>query len=148
MNYLNVCDSIFSGWDCPTCYWFANGGGADKEPGGYKNATFSDFDGNMPVAGTRYHRKAGTYRADTTGEFAGYTTAVIGNKSIEWVRRVAKLEKPFMVTVASKAPHAPFTPADWYKEGSGPASEWIDALKAPRCGVVVVVRCGSGSAVW
>jgi hypothetical protein len=59
------------GWDCPTCYWFANGGGKDVEPGGYLNATFNDYS-QWPQSVN------GTYRADTTGEFGGYTTAVIG----------------------------------------------------------------------
>ena len=69
----------------------------------------------------------GTYRADTNGEFAGYTTSVIANKSIEWVRQVAPLGKPFMVTVASKAPHVPSTPAPWYKVGTHLKHYWNSA---------------------
>ena len=34
---------------------------------------------------------------------------------------MASLGKPFWVTVASKAPHAPFTPAPWYASGT-----WVD----------------------
>eukprot|EP00947_MAST-08B_sp_MAST-8B-sp1_P002915 g2915.t1 len=115
------------GWDCPSCYWFANGGGRDGEPGGYLNATFSDFDGGEPVGKDRYHKTAGTYQADTTGEYAGYTTSVIANKSIAWIKKVAKQGKPFMVTVASKGPHVPSTPAPWYAEGT-----FIDSKVAPR----------------
>ena len=37
-----------------------------------------------------------------------------------------------MAVVGNRAPHAPFTPAPWYAEGSGPASAWIDDLVAPR----------------
>ena len=37
------------GNDCPTCRWFANGGGSDTEPGGYLSATFNDFTGNIPA---------------------------------------------------------------------------------------------------
>lgn len=93
------------GFDCETCYWFANGGGKDGEPGGYLNASFHQYAQQLlPGA------QNGTYKANTNGEFAGYTTAVIANKSIEWVKRVAKGNKPFMVTVASKAPHVPATP--------------------------------------
>jgi len=40
---------------------------------------------------------------------------------------VAPLGKPFHVTVASKGPHVPSTPAPWYSEGT-----FIDPLKAPR----------------
>ena len=110
------------GFDCDTCYWFANGGGSDGEPGGYLNATFADFKGGKPVDGAK-----GTYKGNTNGEYAGYTTSIIGNKSIEWVREVAGGPKPFVVVVAPKAPHVPSTPAPWYKEGT-----FIDALKAPR----------------
>mmetsp|Transcript_38935 Transcript_38935/g.121222 ORF Transcript_38935/g.121222 Transcript_38935/m.121222 type:complete len:554 (-) Transcript_38935:109-1770(-) len=102
------------GFGCTTCYWFANGGGIDREPGGYINATFSDFAGGVPVSGTRYHRKPGVYTADTSGEFAGYTTSVVANKSLEWVRKVGRGPRPFFAAVASKSPHVPSTPAPWY----------------------------------
>eukprot|EP00939_MAST-03C_sp_MAST-3C-sp1_P001972 g1972.t1 len=112
-----------SGWDCENCYWFANGGGSDTEPGGFLNATFSDFDGNVPVGPDEgYHHKAGTYTANTNGEYAGYTTSIIANKSIAWVERISRLRDsvtgthpPFMLTVASKGPHIPSTPAPWYQ---------------------------------
>ncbi len=119
------------GWDCATCYWFANGGGKDAEPGGYLNASFADFDGGAPVGSVDdgYHADGpGYYAATTAGEFGGYTTSVIANKSIAWLRRVAPLDAPFMLTLAPKAPHVPATPAPWYTRGT-----WIDALPgAPR----------------
>lgn len=102
------------GFDCPNCYWFTNGGGSDSEPGGYLNATFNDFKGGVAVDGTPYHSKAGTYKANTMGEYAGYTTSIIANKSIEWVRNVGAVNEPFFVAVASKGPHVPATPAPWY----------------------------------
>ena len=110
------------GWDCPTCWWFANGGGNDYEPGGFLNATFHDYSAWAALPSAN-----GTYTASTAGEFAGYTTSVIANKSLLWVRRVAALGQPFFLTVASKAPHAPFTPAPWYASGT-----YIDQLSAPR----------------
>jgi N-acetylglucosamine-6-sulfatase len=102
------------GFDCPSCYWFANGGGSDLEPGAFLNATFSDFAGGVAVPEGKYHKTNGVYRADTNGEFAGYFTSVIGNKSIAWVRQVAPGPQPFFVAVASKGPHVPSTPAPWY----------------------------------
>tara|TARA_B110001452_G_scaffold234810_1_gene213318 strand:- start:85 stop:1779 length:1695 start_codon:yes stop_codon:yes gene_type:complete len=116
-----------SGWDCPTCGWFANGGGADAEPGGYLNATFSHFMGGVAVGPDEYHDKAGTYRANTNGEHAGYTTSLIANYSIAWLRTVAAGDKPWMVTVAPKACHVAAEPAPWYRRGT-----YIDALAAPR----------------
>lgn len=111
-KHMNACPSKPPpGFDCPDCYWFANGGGKDGEPGGYLNATF--------------HDQNGSYTANTNGEFAGYTTSVIANKSITWVKKVAATGKPFFVQVAPKAPHVAATPAPWY------ADEFSD-LKAPR----------------
>jgi len=102
------------GFDCPTCYWFANGGGDDFEPGGFLNATFSDFDGGVAANGSAYHRSPGVYQADTNGEHAGYTTSIIANKSIEWLKKVATGPQPFFLAVASKGPHIPATPAPWH----------------------------------
>jgi len=85
------------GWDCPTCHWFANGGGSDSEPGGYLNASFSHFAGGVAVGPDAYHPKAGTYVGNTNGEFAGYTTSVIANRSIAWLRGVAAADAPWML---------------------------------------------------
>ena len=49
----------------------------------------------------RYIRR----KANTEGEFAGYTTSVIANKSIAWLKKVAKGPDPFFMAVAPKAPH-------------------------------------------
>lgn len=125
-KHMNKCPTAPpSGFDCPTCYWFTNGGGRDVEPGGYLNATFNDYAGGKAVSGTPYHQTAGTYTANTNGEYAGYTTSIIANKSIEWVRNVAVKAQPFFVAVASKGPHVPATPAPWY------ANRFSD-LSAPR----------------
>lgn len=111
-KHMNSCPHLPPpGYDCPTCWWFANGGGSDGEPGGYLNASFSDYAG-AGLAG-KVTSVNGTYKANTAGEFAGYTTSVIANKSIEWLKTVAPLGKPWVVTVASKAPHVPATPAPW-----------------------------------
>jgi N-acetylglucosamine-6-sulfatase len=108
------------GWDCPTCYWFANGGGADAEPGGFFNATFNDYAGGKAVANPAlYGGKTGAYTANTAGgEFAGYTTSVIANKSIAWLKQVAAGPEPFFLALAPKAPHVAATPAPWYLEGT------------------------------
>jgi len=69
----------------------------------------------------------GVYIADTNGEHAGYTTSLIGNFSVEWLKVVGKGDKPWMLTVASKACHVAAQPAPWYEKGT-----YIDALAAPR----------------
>lgn len=128
-KHLNQCPhEPPPGWDCPTCGWFANGGGTDAEPGGYLNATFSHFMGGVAVGPDEYHEEAGTYRANTNGEHAGYTTSLIANLSIAWLQHTAAASnKPWMVTVAPKACHIAAEPAPWYKRGT-----YIDALAAPR----------------
>ena len=81
------------------------------------------------TAGALYGGKSGTYKANTEGEFAGYTTSVIANKSIAWLKKVAKGPDPFFMAVAPKAPHVAATPAPWYLSGT-----FIDTLEAPRGG--------------
>lgn len=52
----------------------------------------------------------------------GYTTSLIGNKSLEWLRKVAPQSAtvPFFAYVAVTAPHLPDVPPPWY--GCGNAS--------------------------
>jgi len=121
-----------TGFDCPTCWWFANGGGIDSEPGGYLNATFHDYSAWREVPSLN-----GDYVASTNGEYAGYTTSVIANKSLLWLRALGRRPatdgvepSPFWLTIAPKAPHAPFTPAPWYSVGG--STGWVDELKADR----------------
>ena len=96
--------------------------------GGYVNASFNDFTNGDPTSGNRLSNN-GTYRASTTGEFAGYTTAIIANKSLEWLHSAPRggSAPPFVMTVAPKAPHYPATPAPWYISGT-----YVDQEAAPR----------------
>lgn len=146
-KYLNDCPaSPPPGFDCETCYYFAyngdtasghnctnwlpNGKGCSR--GGYVNSALFDFYGGKPTnTGGRYNPVPGIYQADSEGEHAGYIASVVNNKTIEWIRTVSKLDKPWIATVGNRAPHAPFTPAPWYAEGNE-ASAWIDDLIAPR----------------
>ena len=47
-----------------------------------------------------------------------YTTAVVGNVSLAWIRHaVAEApHRPFFAYIAPKAAHEPFTPAPWYTD--------------------------------
>ena len=47
-----------------------------------------------------------------------YTTAVVGNLSIAWIKKVhaANPATPFFAYVAPKAAHEPFNPAPWYED--------------------------------
>ena len=135
--------------DSPPSSAIANGAAAPASPsrrleaasqpwgkgGGYVNSAFNDYTDGVPApAGEFYHPATGIYQANNThGEFSGYSASIIANKSIGWIREAAKGGKPWMVTIGNRAPHAPFTPAPWYAEGSGEASAWIDKLIAPRC---------------
>jgi hypothetical protein len=138
-KHLNTCPRAPPpGFDCPGCRWFAYGGDTVRpwgKGGGYVNSAFNDYTDGVPApAGEFYHPATGIYQANNThGEFSGYSASIIANKSIGWIREAAKGGKPWMVTIGNRAPHAPFTPAPWYAEGSGEASAWIDKLIAPRC---------------
>lgn len=131
-KHMNQCpQQAPPGWDCPTCAWFANGGGADAEPGGYLNASFSYYMGGKPVTPSSplNGNTPGHYKGSTAGEYGGYTTSIIANKSIEWLHTVAHGPEPFFLAVAPKAPHVAATPAPWYATGT-----FIDSLQAPRGG--------------
>ena len=60
-----------------------------------------------------------------------YTTALIGNKTVEWLRSDAIPEsqkvggKPFFAYVPIHPPHGVTTPAPWYNES------WPDLLRRP-----------------
>lgn len=58
------------------------------------------------------------------GTADNYSTAVIGNASIAWIRKVAQSDKPFMAYIAPKAAHEPFNPAPWYADAWDPS--WPD----------------------
>ena len=63
--------------------FFANNGGS------YYNCEFDQESPKKP-----YHCN--------TNEFAGYSTSVIGNKSIEWIKSAAQTGNPFMAYIAPK----------------------------------------------
>lgn len=93
-KYLNNCPNLPPpGFDA----WLANGGGEYFSP----QFAVQNIDG-LPN---------GTWKGSKTD----YTTAVVGNRSIDWIRKVAKKGKPFFAYIAPKAAHEPFTPATWYK---------------------------------
>lgn len=100
-KYLNVQPEPYPppGWDA----WLANDGGTYIAP------TFQTKNiAGLPDGGWK-------------GNSSDYTTAVVGNASIAWIRSVAKGDKPFFAYVAPKAAHEPFNPAPWYED------HWDDA---------------------
>ena len=57
------------------------------------------------------------------GSFQGnksvYSTSIIGNVSLAWIRKVVTSNSaPFMAYIAPKAAHDPFEPATWYDTAS------------------------------
>eukprot|EP01062_Namystynia_karyoxenos_P013945 TRINITY_DN15006_c0_g1_i1.p1 TRINITY_DN15006_c0_g1~~TRINITY_DN15006_c0_g1_i1.p1 ORF type:complete len:577 (+),score=144.50 TRINITY_DN15006_c0_g1_i1:70-1731(+) len=80
--------------------WLANGGGSYYQPSfaaqGVADLGFPDG---------AWHGKADDY-----------STAVIGNASVKWIRKVGKGSKPFFAYIAPKACHEPFAPASWYAD--------------------------------
>lgn len=122
-KHLNECvDKPPAGYACSSCRWFAYDGGPDTDPGSYAgNVSFHDYSGGAPHAKDEVHPEAGRY-VSTDAEYAGYTTAILGNLSVAWV---AQAPQPFTMVVGHRAPHVPATPAPWYR------TEFAD-LAAPR----------------
>ena len=57
-----------------------------------------------------------------------YTTSLIGNATISWIRDVILSKKtPFFAGIGPHAPHLPSTPANWYKDANV-------TIRAPRSG--------------
>jgi len=52
------------------------------------------------------------------GTSSDYTTAVVGNHSMHWIKKVVAEDpnRPFFAYIAPKAAHEPFNPAPWYLE--------------------------------
>lgn len=96
-KYVNEMNQVSSdGWDA----WLANGGGNYIAP---QFAT-KNIDG-LPDGSVQFSKDP-----------SNYSTAVIGNASLAWIRKVAKEGKPFLAYIAPKAAHEPFNPAVWYRD--------------------------------
>ena len=69
-----------------------------------------------------------------TGTSDDYTTAVVGNSSIAWIRSVAHSDKPWFAYIAPKAAHEPFIPAPWYLDhwDVAPAGNRTSAAEASK----------------
>jgi hypothetical protein len=97
-KYLNNCpDASPVGIDA----YMANGGGNYNAPS-FATQGVSDL--------APYYMEDGHWH----GKKTDYTTAVVGNASISWIKKVAKAGRPFLAYIAPKACHMPFTPAPWY----------------------------------
>ena len=78
-----------------------------------------------------------------TSDPSNYSTSIIGNVSIAWIRKVHAEDpsRPFFAYIAPKAAHEPFNPAPWYEDywdESWPATEprdnpaWNSSAEARR----------------
>mmetsp|Transcript_117923 Transcript_117923/g.234923 ORF Transcript_117923/g.234923 Transcript_117923/m.234923 type:complete len:576 (-) Transcript_117923:127-1854(-) len=99
-KYLNeMPKTVPNGYDA----WLANGGGNYISP-------------SFTASGMQWYGIA-----DGHHSFKGeYTTAVVGNASIAWIRKVAAEDRPFFAFVSPKAAHEPFNPAPWYRDAWDP----------------------------
>eukprot|EP00051_Salpingoeca_urceolata_P011377 m.140865 g.140865 ORF g.140865 m.140865 type:complete len:499 (-) comp17095_c1_seq8:32-1528(-) len=81
----------------------------------------------------------------TPTEHTGYATSVIGNRSVEFVKKAINDDVSFFLYSATHAPHLPCTPAPWYKNefqdkvaprtaswnASGADKHWIVSQQPP-----------------
>jgi N-acetylglucosamine-6-sulfatase len=106
-KYLNLMPKeVPPGFDA----WMANGGGHYMNP---------EFDTKNVADLGDWQMEDGTW----TGQ-GNYSTAVIGNVSIAWIKKVAHEGKPFMAYIGPKSAHGPFNPAPWYVDAWDPS--WPD----------------------
>jgi len=105
-KFLNVAPN--NDWTVPPAgvdAWLANGGGAYTRPefGASGLAPFSGIDDGM-------------VRFPTKDITTAYTTAVVGNMTLQWIRHIVGKapHRPFFAYVAPKAAHEPFIPAPWH----------------------------------
>lgn len=106
---LNAAGAKSPGFDA----WMANGGGTYYAPS-FATEGISDLGA------------AGKPDGGWHGGEDDYTTAIVGNTSLAWIKKVAPLDKPFFAYIAPKACHEEFAPAQWYKDhwdASWPATE-------------------------
>lgn len=85
--------------------WFANGGGSYMNPGFDVLGIDGLPDGHVQFSAAPEN----------------YSTSLIGNKSIDWIKKVAKTGQPFVAYIAPKAAHEPFNPAPWYRDSWDPS---------------------------
>eukprot|EP00750_Incisomonas_marina_P015751 INCI186.1.p1 GENE.INCI186.1~~INCI186.1.p1 ORF type:complete len:603 (+),score=92.86 INCI186.1:106-1914(+) len=130
-KYLNVMpDSVPPGFDA----WMANGGGNYIKPA-FQIMNVTDLvPGMQPTGkldcwnGANHSHDAGYGCFQGTDDPSNYTTAVVGNVSMAWIRKVVTEDPdaPFFAYIAPKAAHEPFNPAPWYEghwDPSWPATE-------------------------
>lgn len=93
-KYLNNCPNVAQpGFDA----WYANGGGTYYSP----SFAVQNIDG-LPDGIKKYGHD-------------DYSTALIGNYSVAWMKKVANDRSglPWMAYIGTKACHDPFQPAPW-----------------------------------
>lgn len=73
-----------------------------------------------------YYMKDGEWQ----GSDDDYTTSIVGNMSLSWIRKVAGGPNPFFAYIAPKAAHEPFLPARWYADSWAP--EWPTTEPRPE----------------
>ena len=56
---------------------------------------------------------------------SNYAPALVGNKTVEFIRSALSDQKPFFAYVAPHSPHTPATPAPWY-------THTFQGVRAPR----------------
>lgn len=107
-KYLNIMPSDFdlgapAGYDA----WLANPGGDYVQPS-FDTEGISDL---------------GYDDGSWDGTSDDYSTAVIGNVSVAWIRKVVNEDptRPFFAYIAPKAAHEPFMPAPWYADAWDPS---------------------------
>jgi hypothetical protein len=63
-----------------------------------------------------HNGKAATFDDPAYSKGSNYGTSIIGNLSVAFIEETMASGRPFLVVIASHAPHGPATPAPWYAD--------------------------------
>lgn len=103
----------------------------DKVPFGF-NAWLANGGGSYLAPSFQVQNVDGFPNGTWQGSADDYTTAVVGNASVAWIRKMATQfpSQPFFAYIAPKSAHEPFNPAPWYADHWDPS--WPSQEPRPK----------------
>ena len=70
-----------------------------------------------------WNQQGKCYKSGSTPQ--DYSTAMVGNASLTWIKAMTEASKPWFAYVGPHAPHLPSTPAAWYQEAPIPTYDTL-----------------------
>ena len=99
----------------------------------------------MQGAYYNYRMHMGTHYLDFGASPSDYSTSVIGNASVEWIRQelnvsgASEFRQPLFGWIGLWAPHADFTPAPWHAATTDARLARVDLMNVIFCACVLIL---------